>query len=83
MTRLRVLIMYYDFPVEITFWRPASETRCKHRNPLFDPMIGVTICCLIIDTLHALNLGMLHFFATNLVWELILVDIYQVLDFQY
>ena len=61
----------------VVFWRPANETRCKHRNPLFDAVIGITVLLLMPDTLHALNLGVMQVFCRELLWNLILTNSWQ------
>ena len=62
------------FPKTVIFWRRDNETRARHRNPLFDIGLGITISLLIIDLLHALNLGVVKDFVRNSFWELILCD---------
>ena len=54
-------------PLSLTFWRKVQK-RVKHRNPLFDALLGVTPDSLVVDSLHALNLGTLNRFAQELVW---------------
>eukprot|EP00969_Alexandrium_andersonii_P263012 11626552-Alexandrium_andersonii.AAC.1 len=44
-------------PIKILFWRPSAETKARHRNPIFDDVLGTTLCTLAVDTLHTLNLG--------------------------
>ena len=39
------------FPARVLFWAPQEETFCKHRNPLLDPAIGVTVDIFAIDNL--------------------------------
>ena len=39
------------------------QTRVKHRNPLFGVALGATPDILLVDSLHALNLGTLKRFA--------------------
>lgn len=58
-----------DLPVELTLWRPA-QVRVKHRNPRYDPSIDITSKRMIVDSLHALSLGVLLVFSRELVWAL-------------
>ena len=51
-----------DLPIRLTFWRKV-QTHVKHKNPLFDEALGVTPDILVVDSLHALNLGTLKRFA--------------------
>ena len=61
--------------VWLTFWRPTQE-RVKHRNPLLDSRIGVTVASFIIDSLHALNLGTLQTFCQELAWIIMWSGVY-------
>ena len=65
------------FPVQVLFWRRRSETRIRHRNPLFDANIGITVAILTMDHLHAVNLGVLKELAARGVWELVLCDAFR------
>jgi hypothetical protein len=58
------------FPIELTFWRTGVQHRTKHRNPLFDDAIGIGMPQVLVDQLHALNLGVMKLFAQELLWEL-------------
>ena len=60
------------------FWRRSAETRTRHRNPLMDPLIGVTLRIMVVDTLHAFNLGPLKEYCKHLTWELIAADAWRV-----
>lgn len=62
------------FPLEVTFWRVSLETRTKHRNPLYNHSIGITVALLLVDMLHCFYLGLLQGFSKDLLWELILCD---------
>ena len=60
-----------------TFWRSSRETLTRHRNPLFDPEIGITPKrSLTVDTLHALNLGVYKIWAKVAIWYILLSDVY-------
>ena len=54
------------------FWRTRSTTRTMHRNPLFDPNVGVTVDSFAIDTLHTLFLGVIQEFVKTILWMHIL-----------
>ena len=43
-------------PFTCIFWRPGNESLAKHRCPLMDEGIGITIETLMIDVLHTLYL---------------------------
>ena len=58
--------------LEVTFWRQEHESRCKHRNPLMDPLLGFSPERLLVDHLHAFNLGCLKEFCTSAMWEMVL-----------
>ena len=59
-----------SFPIELTFWRPGVQQRTKHRNPLIDDTIGLGMLQILVDQLHALNLGVMKLFAQELLWLL-------------
>lgn len=61
-------------PLTVTFWRGECESRVKHRNPLVDSSLGITIGTLRVDLLHTLFLGTLKEFCIDAVWELMLAD---------
>ena len=42
---------------QVTFWRRGSETRLRHRNPLFSEELGVDHNCLQVGKLHCCYLG--------------------------
>ena len=58
-----------DLPVSLVFWR-AAQGRVKHRNPLFNPGLGITPFLMVPDQLHAFNLGVLQRFAQELMWSM-------------
>ena len=43
-------------PFTCVLWRPGNESLDKHRCPLMDEAIGITIQTLMIDVLHTLYL---------------------------
>ena len=64
------------FPVRALFWRRADETRTRHRLPLFDPRLGITLHTIMIDQLHAMNLGVLQNFCAYALWRLAESNVY-------
>ena len=62
------------FPVLLTFWRCSRETLAKHRCPLFDAAIGLTLDSFFFDILHTLFLGVLNVVAREFLWTLIEKD---------
>jgi hypothetical protein len=65
-----------SFPVRVLFWRVSEQTRTRHRNPLFWPQTGVTTDALAIDILHTLHLGVILYFSSEVVWALLLGNIF-------
>ena len=63
-------------PIDILFWRCAEDTATRHRNPVFDLDTGVTLDCLTVDLLHALNLGVMLKFCAVVLWCLIDSDVF-------
>lgn len=66
------------FPRLVLFWRPATETLAKHRNPLLSPSLGTGLGTLAIDTLHTLHLGVLKRFVMWFLWRVVDRDVYGV-----
>lgn len=67
------------FPARVLFWRRAEETRARHRNPLWEPALGVSVCdSLMIDTLHTLYLGPAQVWVVHALWRIILVDAFRI-----
>ena len=62
------------FPlVGVTFWRRSLESMTRHRNPMFDPLIGLTPKrCLAVDSLHAFYLGYMKTLLQHIVWYILL-----------
>ena len=58
-------------PLQLIFWR-KGQARVTHRNLLFDAAIGVTHRIMGTDHLHAVNLGVVQKFSTDLVWAMFL-----------
>ena len=54
----------------MTFWRMMPDEPCRHRNPLWDPAMGITTEILCIDTLHTLALGFFGSFVARAFWFL-------------
>lgn len=65
------------FPCRVLFWRRSNETRCRHRNPLFDRAIGVTIDSLAVDKLHSLYLGPAQVWSCHALWKLLVSDVFE------
>jgi len=60
------------FPVRCVFWRKAMETLTRHRNPLFDQRLGMECQrILVVDSLHALYLGVMLVFCRHGIWLLV------------
>ena len=66
-----------EFPVRLIFWRCSRESVARHRNPLWDPTIGLTVESFYFDILHTLYLGVLNAMAKELIWELMDKDVWQ------
>lgn len=62
------------FPYRALFWRRANETRTRHRNPLFDPSVGVGVGVLMVDKLHTLHLGPAQVWVCHALWAAITSD---------
>jgi hypothetical protein len=66
-----------QFPVVIFFWRPQDGTLTRHRNPIFDPELGITPKrSVVVDVLHAFFLGILLVYCRFVLWRLILSGAY-------
>jgi hypothetical protein len=63
-----------EFPAKVLFWRQSLETRARHRNPLWDASLGITLDSLMIDKLHTLYLGPVSSFCCHALWQHILAD---------
>ena len=60
------------FPFDVTFWTVENEFLTRHRNPLFDPALGITICrSLTVDSLHCFYLGVMLAFVKHVIWWMI------------
>ena len=60
-------------PLVATFWRTSRESLCRHRNPLFGKDLHILpSVSLVVDTLHALYLGVMHVFLRVSIWALVL-----------
>jgi len=65
------------FPANIVFWRLRNESLTRHRNPVFDPEIGITPKrSLVVDLLHAFYLGILLVWCRFVIWRLLLAGAY-------
>ena len=63
-------------PCTLIFWRPANETLCKHRCPMF-LVTGVTLQSLALDSLHTLNLGTYKAYCCTGIWACISCDVWE------
>ena len=46
-------------PVWLLFWRSSDQSLAHHRNPLWDPVLGLTPDrCITVGSLHTLSLGL-------------------------
>ena len=61
-----------DFkPLDLCFWRRSLETVCRRRNPLWDPVLGITPqSSILIDWMHDLSLGVFQAVLSRFYWEL-------------
>ncbi len=69
-----------QFPCPIVFWRRTEETRCRHRNPIFDASIGVTVDRVAIDILHSLYLGVAQTWASFAFQQILRANAYGIAD---
>ena len=68
------------FPLKLVFWRGFKGSKIKHRNPLFDSTLGITPATMLIDVLHAINMGALKHFSNDLFWRLLLSGVWCRID---
>lgn len=60
------------YPIRCVFWRPGNESMTRHRNPIFDDCLGINPHkSLALDTLHAVNLGVMLVYCRIVVWYLL------------
>jgi hypothetical protein len=65
------------FPIPVVFWRLAAESLTRHRNPIFDPRIGVWPSrTMTVDALHALYASVMKQFCCAAVWFLLLSSLW-------
>lgn len=67
-----------NWPIEVTFWRRAMESRSRHRLPLFDAALGISLLILCVDVLHGLWLGPAKDWCTAVFWSLIDYNVFGV-----
>ena len=59
-------------PITITFWRMENNSLSKHRCPIFDVELSVSVpFTLCIDALHCVYLGWMKDFCKFVIWWLI------------
>ena len=63
-----------QLPASVTFWRRSACLRANHRFSLICRDLGIGIDTIMIDQLHAFNLGPMREYCKELIWELILAD---------
>ena len=63
-------------PCVVVFWRSTNETTTRHRNPLFDAAIGITVQSLKVDSLHCLALGVWQVVLSAIIAAMIDHDVY-------
>ena len=68
------------FPAQLIFWRSSAQTWASHRNPLFDPALGIGLDTLGVDTLHCLHLGVYKKLVAKVFWTLLLGDAWNVAE---
>ena len=56
----------------------SKETRTRHRNPLFDPALGITHRFFADDKLHCVYLGVCGFFVQRALWLLLTANVFNV-----
>ena len=57
---------------KVVWWRPSNETLVRHRNPIWDPRLGIMpSTSLVVDTLHTLDLGVMKNYCAYMMWFLI------------
>jgi hypothetical protein len=62
----------------VIFWRHHADARTRHRNPILDKRTGVGVHSIVIDQLHALNIGVLKDFCKHAIWEMLLTNSFNV-----
>jgi hypothetical protein len=63
-------------PARVVFWRCCEESISRHRNPLFDPELGISISSLAVDTLHCVYLGVLNTWCYIVLWFILSSGLY-------
>ena len=58
----------------VRFWRVKLQSRVIHRNPLFDPTLGLSHQSCAVDKLHTVYLGVLQSWLLRVLW--LLIDIH-------
>ena len=68
-----------DMPSVVTFWRVPEHPVVHHRNPIFDDALGISPEeSLVVDQLHALCLGVYKYFLGELVWALLIANVFEI-----
>jgi len=64
-----------EFPTSIMFWRRSTETRARHRNPIFSSKTGISPATSIcVDELHTINLGVMQRLMAEIIDVLVTAD---------
>ena len=66
-----------QFPLQAVLRRPSLQTITYHRNPLFN-IPGVSLEMLMIDSLHAVHLGVANVYCMHVLWELLDANMFSV-----
>ena len=67
-----------SWPVRVTFWRRAVETRVKRRLPILQPDLGITLDTFCIDVLHCLYLGPMKDWCCAVLWAMVDYNVFGV-----
>ena len=59
------------FPLNLIFWRKDKKSMVHHRNPIMNRELGVGMKAYAVDSLHALNLGVVQDYISFVVWEMV------------
>ena len=67
-----------SWPVRVTVWRRAVETRVKRRLPILQPDLGITLDTFCIDVLHCLYLGPVKDWCCAVLWAMVDYNVFGV-----
>ena len=64
--------LIHSRPAKIRFWRARSETSVRHRNPVLDSSLGMSLLSIhVADVMHCWCLGIFQQFLAALFWKII------------